>query len=309
MRFLDGMIIIVLFVLVGLASYVLWINFPDEPLKFEDFKFNRAATIDIPVNNKVQFYSNMRYKDRKISYDISNSCDSSRRNDAIRAFSVISEETVLQFYEANSESEIKILCSDIAPRPEEAGHFVAGEGGPSEIINTTNYAVILSGKISLFRKNDCPNPNIAIHEILHALGFDHNDNQKSVMYPLTECDQSIDDYIVEEINKLYKADSLPDLAIESVIANKTGRYLNFEIDIINLGLENSESSELYIYTEEILVKSFDLELMEIGTRKTLTVHNLAIPRKAESLSFEIKTTEGESDKNNNIVNLKLVKSE
>ena len=34
----------------------------------------------------------------------------------------------------------------------EEGFFVAGEGGPSEVINTSLYGVIFKGKVSFFRE-------------------------------------------------------------------------------------------------------------------------------------------------------------
>ena len=309
MKFLDVLIILMLFVFLGLGLYVLWLNMPTEPIQFEEFIFDRDNPFENVNFSKIQFYPNMRYKDKRISYSISSSCDLSKKRDIVAAFSIISDKSILEFYETDNEAEIKILCSDIAPRPEEEGHFVAGEGGPSEIINTTNYAVIFSGKVSLFRENECQNPNIAIHEILHALGFDHNDNQKSVMYPLTKCEQEIDNYLIEEINRLYSVESMPDLAVGSVIANKTGRYLNFEASVINLGLDDSKSATLSIYAEDVLIKDFDLGLINVGTKKILSVQNLAISRKSELISFEIKTLENELSKENNFVELRLVRVE
>ncbi len=309
MKFLDILIIITLFVFLGFGIYVLLLNFPGGAVQFQEFKFNKEVLGDVDLGIKgIQFYPNMRYKDRTISYSISDSCDLRRRADVETAFSLIADKSILDFYEIK-DAEIKILCSNIAPRPEEEGHFVAGEGGPSEIINTTNYAVIFSGKVSLFRENECENPNIAIHEILHALGFDHNNNSESVMYPITKCEQKIDDYLILEINRIYGVESRPDLAVESAIANKTGRYLNFEISIINLGLDDSDSSNLEVYAEGELVKEFDLESIDIGTRKILTVQNLAVLRGADLISFKINTLETELSKENNFVELKLIRVE
>jgi len=308
MKFLDILILLVLFIILGLGLYVLWLNIPDEPTKFEEFKFDKSNMDRVYLNSKeIQFYPNMRYRDKRISYGISDFCDLAKKNDIDFAFSIIEDKTILEFYKKNDEVEISVLCSNIVPRPDEEGHFVAGEGGPSEIINNSNFAVIFSGKVSLFRKNECQNPNIAIHEILHALGFDHNNNQKSVMYPLTRCDQEVDQYLIDEIDRLYSVESMPDLAIESVTANKTGRYLNFEVSIINFGLQDSESSNLGIYAGAQLVKEFNLESIGIGTRKILSVQNLVVPRGADVLSFEIKTPESELSKENNFVELRLVR--
>ncbi len=289
--------------LLGIAIYLLYINWPSDPL-YEEFLLNKTQGAG---SGEIQFYANMRYMDRKISYTLSNSCDAGKKLDAERAFSIISEKTILEFNRVSTGGEIEVLCSDVGPEPEEKGHFVAGEGGPSEIINTSMFAVIFSGKVSLFRKNECMDPNVAIHEILHALGFDHNNNGDSIMYPVTKCEQQIDNYIIDEINRIYKIDSVPDLVIEKITARKVGRYLSFEIDTANFGLHNSNGSVLDIYVGSELVREFDLGDIEVGLRKILTVENLKVPQDAEVLLFEIKTSEDEIDKENNKVVMKLEK--
>ncbi len=306
MKFLDFLILAVLFVLLGLSAYILWFNLPGKPVLYEKFQISLNKNITL---SSVQFYSNMRYRDRNINYSIADSCDTDRRNDVKKAFSIISEKTILDFYETDEGfGEINILCSNIAPLPDERGHFVAGEGGPSEIINTTNFAVIFSGKVSLFRKNECEVPNVAIHEILHALGFDHNNNEDSIMYPITKCDQKIDDYLVNVINELYKFESYPDLAVEKVNANKTGVYLNFEITVANLGLKNSPSSTLLIYENNELLKDYPLDFIDIGTKKILSVYNMRASRSTKNIVFEIKSIGNDLDIRNNKVEIKLIEA-
>ena len=307
MGILDFLILLLLFVLLGLGAYILWLNYPTEKVRYEEYYLNISEGV---YSSEVQFYPNMRYRDRVISYSISNSCNLNQGLDAERAFSIISEKTILRFNRLEDRNaEIKIFCSDLAPEPEEEGHFVAGEGGPSEIINTSNYAVIFSGKVSLYRENECKNPNIALHEIIHALGFDHNDNEKSIMYPLTKCDQEVDPLIIEEINRIYKADSKPDLVIERVIANKSGRYLNFEIGVGNFGLKDSKNARLVIYVGGEFINDFNLEEIEIGSRKILTVENLKVPRNAEIINFVVENFEPELDSENNRVDIRLVREQ
>ena len=304
MKFFDFIIIVILFLLLGLGIYVLWYNLPSQTSEFEDFEFEHHENVS---SQGIQFYPNMRYRDKEISYSIADSCDLSKRREVERAFSYLSQKTILKFSELE-RGEIRVLCSNISPKPEEEGHFVAGEGGPSEVINTSVYSVILSGKVSLYRdisKNRCARPNVAIHEILHALGFDHNANKESIMYPVTECEQTLDQYIVDAINKLYSSDSLPDLVVEKVKATKNGQYLNFEAVVGNFGFKDSVNSSLVIYADGEKVKEFILEEIEIGTRKKLNVENVRIPRSATSLKFEVVTREEELDKKNNDAEIKL----
>ena len=306
MKLLDVFILLLLVILLGLGLYVLWLNLPGEFVQYEEFNLDTKTNI---YSNSAQFYPNMRYPGDIIKYGISNSCDSAKKRDVERAFSFISERTILKF-QSSDKGEIQVLCTDISPKPEETGHFIAGEGGPSEIINTSNYAVILSGKVSLYRRtNECVKPNIAIHEILHALGFDHNSNPQSIMYPITECGQELDAYIVNEIKRLYSIKSAPDLAIEKLVAEKNGPYLNFEVFIGNIGLKDSESSSLVLYAGEVLIKEFALNNTEIGSSKRLKVENLRIPRKSETLIFKILSFEKELNGDNNKAEVSVVEQE
>ncbi len=309
MRFLDFLILILLLFILGIGVVLLWTNIPNLPgQKVQQQEFNLDKK-DLDFGKGIQFYPRMRYKNRTISYTISDSCDSVKRKDIEKAFSILDQQTILNF-KSISDGEISVLCSDIAPEPKEEGHFIAGEGGPSEIINTSNYAVILSGKVSFYRRTaECVRPNVALHEILHALGFDHNKNKESIMYPVTECGQILDGYIIDKINELYSVDSAPDLVIEKIKATKTGRYLGFEIAIGNFGLQNSLNSSLIVYSDETEVKTFYLENIDIGTRKILKVDNLRGPLTTDRLIFEVKSNENELDKDNNIARMKLVNVE
>ena len=309
MKILDFFILLILFFILAIGIFLLWTNIPNLPgqeRQAQEFNINKA---NLDYGKGIQFYPRMRYKDRIISYTISNSCNDAKRKDVEGALSYIIQQTILEF-KSSPNGELKILCAEISPTPAEEGHFVAGEGGPSEIINTTNYAVILSGKVSLYRRTaECVKPNVAMHEILHALGFDHNNNPNSIMYPVTDCSQELDNYIITEINSLYKEDSLPDLLIEKVKASKTGRYVNFNITIANFGLQDSENSDLIIYSDSEEIKTFSLGEVDLGTRKILNVENLRAPSSTDYLIFEIKNKENELNKDNNIAKMKLVKIE
>jgi len=287
-------LILLLFVMLGIGAYIFWNNLPGEQVQFNSYNINYVPE----SSHGGQFYPNMRYREKRISYTIEDACGEKKREDVLKAFELLDEKTVLSFYPSAS-GEIRIFCSEIAPEPAERGHFVAGEGGPSQVINTSLYSVIFSGKVSLYRADSCDNPQVATHEILHALGFDHNGNKESIMFPTTGCNQILDQYIIDKINSLYSADTLPDLAIEKVDANATGRYLNFEIVVINLGLMDSKDSNLKLYTNSEEIKEFDLQSIEIGTRKVLTVQNVKIPANAQKVNFIVESSEKELSKENN----------
>ena len=287
---LDVIVVILLIVLLGIGGYVFWDNLPG---KVEDFK--PAGNVDGKnsqvYSNGSQFYPNMRYPDKEISYSLSDSCDDNKKSSAREAFSIISRKTILNFKEKSGSAEIEILCSDISPTAEEKGHFVAGEGGPKDIFVSGPYYVITTGKVSLYRDDKCDAPQIATHEILHALGFDHNDNPESIMYPVTGCDEKIDDYIINEINRLYSIKSASDLVIVSANGQKSGKYVSFVVDVSNYGFIDALSVNLTLSNKNEKIKEFDLKSIPFGNSKKITVDNVVVPRDTTELNFKAYLTD------------------
>lgn len=303
-NFLLFVLLVFLFSGLGIGMYFLWLNLPAESLEFNPYHRNISQEFS---EQSTQFYPNMRYKSKIITYAIEPNCSLKKTNDVKGAFARIQDVTVLSFVEQARNPEVMIMCSNIEPSAEQEDHFIAGEGGPVQIINTTNYAVILAGKVSLYRPDSCEKPQIATHEILHALGFDHNSNTKSIMYPYTECDQIIEQEIIDEIARIYHEDALPDLVIETVKASKAGRYLGFEAVISNQGIEDSEGSELIVIIKREEVKTIEIGSLEIGVRKILTITNLPVSRNTEEITFSVQTDEEELGKENNQVELLIIK--
>lgn len=297
MKTLDIILLFVAVVIVAVGGYIVFNNFSGNNVKFQPYYSNISG---IPLSGAVQFYPNLRFSDSSISYSINPSCDDKRRSDSIEAFNILQSSTSLTFNEVSNDGKINILCSDVAPRPEEKGHFVAGEGGPSEVINASIYSVIISSKVSLYRQDRCDKPQIALHEILHALGFDHIANQSSIMYPVTDCNQVLDEEIISKINELYSIPSEPDLAIDKVNANSSGRYVNFDISVSNYGLKTSSQSTLELYGDDSKIKDFDLGTINIGTKKFLSVTNIRVPSSINTLKFVVKSNEHELSDSNNV---------
>ncbi len=303
--FLLFALLVILFAGFGIGMYFLWMALPAESLEFNPYHKN--ITQQFPAQSS-QFYPNMRYKDREITYHIESSCSQKKRSDTEKAFARLQQATVLSFQEQDTNPEILILCSNVEPTAEQENYFIAGEGGPVQIINASRYAVILSGQVSLYRPDSCEIPQIATHEILHSLGFDHNSNAKSIMYPETECDQTIDQEIIDEITRLYAEPALPDLTIEAVTAVKTRSYLDFEATVSNQGIETSENSTLVVIVNSEEIKTIDIGVLEIGVKKILTVTNLKIPRDTEKITFDVQTNENELSKENNQAEITIVGS-
>lgn len=316
MKVFDIILLFLLIIVLGVASYFLYLNLPGEKVLLKpiyngsdnEISHNNENATDGEYTRSKQFYENMRFPDRTISYNIDESCSEIKKNQAIAAFSSLESRTLLIFNNAenSANAQIKVLCSDISPEPEQEGHFVAGEGGPTKIINTSLYSVIFEGKLSLYRDEKCGTPHIALHEILHVLGFDHNNNPGSILYPTLDCSQKLDDYLAEKINELYRAPSLPDLRILDVQATKSGRYLNFDIKVINQGLKDTENVVLEVYADGEFASRFELDALEVGTTKTLNVENSRLPsRNSKEITFFVDKENRiqELNENNNEVQL------
>lgn len=303
MRVVDMLVVFILLVLLVVGFVILFLIAPfGEEVRFEEF----SADLEVDYQESVQFYPNLRFKDREISYSIDPGCNLNKASNAESAFNRLNDKTILEFYQTSDEAEISVACSALEAGPGEEEHFVAGEGGPSKIVNASVYNVILNGKISLFRAERCKQPNVATHEILHALGFDHNNDPKSILYNVTSCDQTIDPYIVEEINSLYSVESRPDLYIGSVTASKIGSYIDFEVVVVNGGLKDSANSTLEIKVEDDVVKQFTLNEISIGTQKILSVENLKVPRRTKEVEFIIASSEREIKSVNNKATIKVL---
>jgi hypothetical protein len=248
----------------------------------------------------------MRFPDKEISYKIYD-CPLQKKNDMEQAFDIISNKTILVFYPVSENEKVSVTC-DSKNRIEEQGLFIAGEGGPTNITITNLFGVILHGKILLIKESSCPQSNIAVHELLHVLGFKHSENENNIMYPISECNQIISDDIINLIDGLYSIKSAPDLTFENVSANINGRYLNTEINIVNQGLEQSENSKISIYANNKFVKDFNLDPIGVGDGIKITQRGIWISNlNTKELKFFINSSFDEINKENNNIVLQIQK--
>ncbi|PIN93420.1 hypothetical protein COU54_03115 [Candidatus Pacearchaeota archaeon CG10_big_fil_rev_8_21_14_0_10_31_24] len=299
-----NLILIVFIILAtGLILVGIWYVVPATNLQYNEFKSN--VSYGLPETSN-QFYQNMRYPDKKITYSLEPDCDSEKIRAILEAMAILEEKTILNFVQSKN-GQIIFTCSELPPEPEKSAHFVAGEGGPTEVLNTSRYSLIIAGKVSLYRSEKCDKPIVATHEILHALGFDHESNKKSIMYPITDCSQEITSEIINDINNLYSVNLLPDLSIERLSGNTSKLYLNFDITVSNIGLKDIENSTLIISSEGKTIKVFPINQLNMGQKKILSVTNILFPRSVRTISFEITTPENEPEitLENNHANLEV----
>jgi hypothetical protein len=245
----------------------------------------------------------MRFPDSQISYKISD-CPIQKKDEMKRALDIVSKKTLLTFYPVSLNEEITVTCDDNVKN--EGGLFIAGEGGPTNITVADGYNIITHGKVLLIKPALCPNPNVALHELLHALGFDHSENENNVMYPISNCDQTIGEDVIELIDRLYSVPSLPDLAIENTSAIMHGNYLDLNISLRNNGFVDAPKSKIFIYADDKNIKTVDMEEIELGRGRGIAFTNLWLKtRNVRQIKIMIETDFEELDQTNNIVVLVL----
>ena len=270
-----------------------------ESLEFVDYG-------DVPV-----FLENLRFSHNLISYEIDNGCDNDRKSDMIAAFNIFSEEVkIVSFYEFSKDAldaedaDIKIECSDDFVGLGK-NLFAAGEGGPSRIINTSGFKVIEEGTILLYDSVDCDYPIVALHELGHVFGFDHSDDPKNIMYNTSGCGQRMSEDMVELMVELYSIEALGDAKIKSVDGIIKGRYLDFNISVLNEGLVEIDDIDLTIFANGEEIDVMELGEIEIGYGRTLRVENLRLPGSTEKIEFVLDAEDlvRELNEGNNVVEM------
>ena len=289
----------IFFVVVVVLMTIYWIV----PFRVIEFDSNVNSNFTLDGVGEMQFYKQMRFVDEEISYRISD-CNIAKNEEMRDAFDFIENLTILKFYSVDSEEEISVTCDETV---QYSGNlFIAGEGGPSRIVKTSNYNVITYANILLIRDSGCGNPNVAIHELMHTLGFNHSENEDNLMYPISNCDQEIGMDMINFINEIYSQEPLPDLSFEEVDAVVEGVYLNANISVRNNGLVKSKPSKIDVYANDRFVKSFDLQELDIGVGNVLSVGHIWISKlNVNELKFVINYDFVELDKKNNERILKI----
>ena len=291
------------FILFAISTLVLYWFVPFKTTEFGVKPGNSNFSLGSYEEGNMQFYTNMRYPDSKISYKI-DSCPLQKKDDMERAFEIISNKSILEFYPLENNEEISVTCD--SRNKIKDGLFIAGEGGPTNIIKAGEFNVIFHGKVLLIKESTCERPNIALHELLHALGFDHSENPDNIMYYLAGCEKTIGQDQIDLINKLYSVPSYPDLAFENASAILHGRYLDTNITVKNNGLKDAEEVKILIYADEKFVKEIDLDSLKIGYGITISLSNVWVKViNVRELKFVIDYDFDELEKNNNEIVLEI----
>jgi hypothetical protein len=289
--------ILVVFVLLAIYWFV--------PFNTVSFRLKGNGNTNFSLSNStnledMQFYPKMRLPYTNISYMIEN-CPLSKKNSMEYAFKIIQNKTILSFYPVSNNEEIFVTC-DSSYKVDEQGAFIAGEGGPTKIIQTDDFNVILEGKILLIKEIECENPNVAIHELLHVLGFAHSSNPNNIMYNYSDCNQVIGQDTIKLIDELYAVPSYQDLAVKNVSAVMHGKYLDINVTVQNEGLVKSSKAKVNIDADGKTVSSFDVEELGVGEGKIVMLSNVMVLQlSVNQIEVYINSTSPELNTQNNIV--------
>ena len=143
MKILKTILIIIFLIFLVSMLWIYWFTgFGDVQLlksNTQDSNFSMNLTSD-----NMQFYENLRYSDSKISYRIADKCALQKKADAERAFEILENKTILDFYSVTSNEELLISCEDRQKIKED--YFIAGEGGPTNISRAGSLMLYLTDR-------------------------------------------------------------------------------------------------------------------------------------------------------------------
>ncbi len=281
-------VLILLFIAGALIFLTAYFNLPNNIkditiIKNIDSPQFTGETIFEPLSDEKLIYENIRFQNKMISYNVDDECSVNNKAKIRNAFLILTENSDLSFFEVNGQADIQVDCFiDVIGNENDK---VIGEGGPISILNTSKYSLINSGSVKLYAEDTCSYPLLELHEILHVLGFKHSLDKNSLMFNVSDCNQRLDQDNIDNINNLYKDPILPDLEIKDLKVNVSSANLNFEIKILNIGLSQSEDTNVSIFEDGKFISSYNLGKLSIGSGKIISNDNVKLNQNTKEITF------------------------
>ena len=285
---------------------IVYQNIPSAPIKLSGGEIEKEEFSVVSYGGTPVFLKNLRFNHNDISYSIDSFCSDVRRDAMVEAFGLFEWMTKdVSFYAVDGEADIDMECSDnfvMLGR----GLFAAGEGGPSRIINTSRFKLIEKGRIFLYNDPRCDYPIVELHELGHVFGFAHSEDPSNIMYNVSRCEQRMTADMIELIDALYEIEALADIRISNLSATGRGKYLDFNLTVLNDGLLDADDVELTIVSDGLVAEVFDVGDIDVGFGRTLCVVNLRLSSKNfDSVDFYVDKDDviREFDERNNVVRM------
>ncbi len=191
--------------------------------------------------------------------------------------------------------------------------------------NISKFNVIQKADIQLLTKSDflqlggTDMTNLALHEIGHAIGLKHTNEENDIMNPVLDIpSKSIKEISTADITtlmSLYEAPNKPDLKISGVNVTKSsftrlGRYyfyLNVSISIQNIGITDSPSFRVNVLADNLNVSTQSIDDLQVGSTLNLIQSNLRVETNFTKVTVHIDKENliEELDETNNIVEAKI----
>lgn len=296
-------ILIALFAFLFSLVY-LYNNLPSEPVDLKVTQELSESREIMSYGATPVFSENLRFGSNEITYHIdSNECSQEQIKAMVRAMNIFQEEMVIiKLIRITNQdlAKIKVTCPN---KKIDLGDslYAAGEGGPSQMINTSFFNTILEGKIYLYESPKCDYPVVELHELCHVFGFDHTKDPTNIMFNTSRCEQRISPDMVELINKLYSIEALPELVLSEVSAVKKGKLMDFNVTVMNEGLISAQDTRVFLYSGDEEVQVMDIGFLEVGHGRSVKATNVRLPSsKDNEFKFIVNSSKEEYDSNNNI---------
>ena len=220
---------------------------------------------------------NARWARMPIKVFIDSSCSKSKVESIKKAMQIWEEVTnhLIKFELVEKDYQVLIKCSNLLEESE--GYSAIGEAKPT-LIWTGHFHLIKNATITfLKRRISCVKPIVELHELGHVLGLDHVNDSRNVMYPYEKCDQTIPNYTIATLKKLYSIPSLPDLYISNFSLKVEGKLGEMEIEIGNKGLVESNETQIKVHFDG-KVERFKLKPLLPGNFQILRIKNLKLEK-------------------------------
>jgi hypothetical protein len=172
----KGVVIFVLFImlLVSVAVLIVLVDQTifSQPVELVGGSYNAEINVyedSYRQNINLQFSENMRFNHNTITYQFSPSCTATQVRKMVQAINFIENSTKhinFSLVSWKDHADVTVFCGQEYLETEDL--YVAGEGGPSYVINSTLFNTILKGKVVLY-KSSC-GFNVELHELLHVFG-------------------------------------------------------------------------------------------------------------------------------------------
>lgn len=158
--------------------------------------------IDIKISSYINdnYYSTPRWSDKIITFNISDGCRLSKAKVIREEFAILKNKTniSIDFQETNSNADIYFICKDSINYDIDKGYIVSGLTTLTEVGTR-----ITSARIELLNGFSNSDGKTILHEVIHALGLQHSENDESVMYPIGYDKQRLDNDTISQLNNLY----------------------------------------------------------------------------------------------------------